>query len=179
MHPWKRGAGVLHIEPRRWADILVIAPRSANTMAKIAGGLSDNLLTSVVRAWDTTGEIEAARREDGLVVRRKKKRIVIAPSMNTAMWRHPVSKTQLRLLEGEWGISDDDQRSEGWFEVLRPMEKELACGDVGDGAMKDWREIVQVIQKRLALLMKALYFTSESIKAYPGGQGGVSTVKRR
>lgn len=43
---------VLHIELRKWADVLVIAPLSANTLAKIAGGLCDNLVTSVVRAWD-------------------------------------------------------------------------------------------------------------------------------
>jgi phosphopantothenoylcysteine decarboxylase len=147
IHPWKRGGGVLHIELRRWADILVIAPLSANTMAKIVGGFSDNLLTSVVRAWDTTGEIEALRGASGEMIR-KRKRILAAPSMNTAMWRHPVSRRQLRVLEEEWGV---DGEGEGWFEVLRPMEKELACGDVGDGAMKDWREIVGVIEERLEL----------------------------
>jgi hypothetical protein len=43
---------VVHIELRRWADLLLIAPLSANTLAKAAGGLCDNLLTCVVRAWD-------------------------------------------------------------------------------------------------------------------------------
>lgn len=42
----------MHIELRRWADVLLIAPLSANTLAKAAGGLCDNLLTCVVRAWD-------------------------------------------------------------------------------------------------------------------------------
>lgn len=42
----------MHIELRNWADVLLIAPLSANTLAKIAGGLCDNLLTCVVRAWD-------------------------------------------------------------------------------------------------------------------------------
>ena len=148
-HPWKRGGGVLHIELRRWADILVVAPLSANTMAKIVGGFSDNLLTSVIRAWDTTGEIEAVLGANGHV-ERKKKRILVAPSMNTAMWRHPVSKRQIRVLEDEWGVCDDG-KGQGWFELLLPMEKELACGDVGDGAMKDWREIVGVIEERLGL----------------------------
>ena len=41
-----------HIELRKWADILVIAPLSANTLAKMAQGLCDNCLTSVVRAWN-------------------------------------------------------------------------------------------------------------------------------
>ncbi|KAI9835828.1 MAG: hypothetical protein M1837_003577 [Sclerophora amabilis] len=135
--PWIRGDGILHIELRRWAHLLIIAPLSANTMAKVVGGFSDNLLCSVVRAWDTTGEIENTR---------QKKRIIVAPAMNTAMWRHPITKKQIRVLEEEWGVEVD-----GWIEVLRPVEKELACGDVGDGAMKDWRAIVSVIEERLSL----------------------------
>ena len=56
--PWTRGAGILHIELRRWSDLLVIAPLSANSLAKMTAGLADNLLLSVVRAWDTTGATE-------------------------------------------------------------------------------------------------------------------------
>jgi phosphopantothenoylcysteine decarboxylase len=137
--PWTRGAGILHIELRRWADILVVAPLSANTLAKMVGGFADNLLLSVIRAWDTTGLIDE-RGEGG------KKRIVVAPAMNTAMWRHPITKRQIKVLETEWGVD-----GAGWVEVLWPQEKELACGDVGDGAMKDWKEIVSVIEQRLAL----------------------------
>ena len=149
VHPWTRGSPILHIELRRWAHILVIAPLSANSLAKITGGFSDNLLTSVVRAWDTTGLIEAS---DFQHVRSK--RILVAPAMNTAMWRHPVTKKQISVLEMEWGVQDvetEDGDAERWFEVLRPQEKELACGDVGDGAMKDWKEIVRVIERRLGL----------------------------
>ncbi|KAI6776440.1 hypothetical protein HG530_000385 [Fusarium avenaceum] len=130
--PWKRNAPILHIELRRWADVLVIAPLSANTMAKIVNGLCDNLLTSVVRAWDVTGSI------DGV-----KKKIIVAPAMNTAMWNHPVTKTQMRVLEEEWGGEN------GWFEVLRPVSKNLACGDVGSGAMVPWEEIVEEIDKKI------------------------------
>lgn len=155
-HPWKRGQGILHIELRRWAHMLVIAPLSANTLAKITGGFSDNLLTSVVRAWDTTGLMQitgeatlpSAMRTGG------KKRILVAPAMNTMMWRHPITKKQIAILEDEWGVRDDIEGSgagEGWFEVLRPQEKELACGDVGDGAMKDWNAIVKIVGKRLGL----------------------------
>lgn len=50
---WQKvGDPVLHIELRRWADIFVIAPLSANTLAKMANGMCDNLLTCIVRAWD-------------------------------------------------------------------------------------------------------------------------------
>lgn len=62
------------------------------------------------------------------------------------MWMQPITKKQIGVLEGEWGVENG-----GWFEVLQPMAKELACGDVGGGAMKDWREIVEVIEDRLGL----------------------------
>ena len=135
--PWVRGAGILHIELRRWSHILVIAPLSANSLAKMTMGLADNLLLSVVRAWDTTGNIDG-----------KKKRIVVAPSMNTAMWSQIVTGNQMRVLENEWGVKSGEG---GWVEVLRPVEKVLACGDSGDGAMREWTEIVRVIEERLQL----------------------------
>lgn len=47
----KRGDPVLHIELRKWANIMLIAPLSANTLAKLSNGLCDNLLTLVCRAW--------------------------------------------------------------------------------------------------------------------------------
>ncbi|KAM0322751.1 hypothetical protein ACHAQA_009342 [Verticillium albo-atrum] len=132
--PWKRGASILHIELRRWADLLVIAPLSANSLAKIAGGLSDNLITSVVRAWDTSVRPDGTRR-----------RIIAAPSMNTMMYTHPLTARHLKVLEEDWGGRD------GWFEVLRPVSKELACGDVGIGAMRPWEEIVGLVEERLNL----------------------------
>lgn len=50
---WKqRGDPVLHIEFRKWAKCLLIAPLSANTLAKLSNGCCDNLLTLVCRAWD-------------------------------------------------------------------------------------------------------------------------------
>jgi phosphopantothenoylcysteine decarboxylase len=118
---------------------MVIAPLSANSMAKMVGGLSDNLLMSVVRAWDTTGETQLGRIP---------KRIVVAPAMNTEMWRHPITKKHIRVLQDEWGVDGDGT---GWIEVLRPIEKELTCGDVGDGAMREWGDIVKLIELRLGL----------------------------
>lgn len=137
--PWVRGDGILHIELRRWADLMVIAPLSANTMAKMTNGIADNLLSSVIRAWDTTGEIDN---------RMGIKKIIVATAMNTAMWRHPITKKQIRTLEEEWGV---DGSQHGWVEVLRPIQKTLACGDTGDGAMREWNEVVSVIEARLSL----------------------------
>ncbi|XP_027338337.1 probable phosphopantothenoylcysteine decarboxylase, partial [Abrus precatorius] len=83
---WKRiGDCVLHIELRRWADIMVIAPLSANTLAKIAGGLCDNLLTCIVRAWDYN------------------KPIFVAPSMNSHMWQNPLTEQHFISMD-ELGI---------------------------------------------------------------------------
>lgn len=73
--PWRRGHPVLHIELRRWAHLLAVVPLSANTLAKITNGICDNLLTSVVRAWDADGRIDGA-----------KKRILVAPAMNVSSY---------------------------------------------------------------------------------------------
>ncbi|KAI4120335.1 MAG: hypothetical protein LQ338_007089 [Usnochroma carphineum] len=121
--PWTRDAKILHIELRRWAHVLVIAPLSANALAKVTAGMCDDLLTSVVRAWDVRGG----------------RKIVAAPAMNEMMWRHPVTARQVRVLREEWE----------WWEVLMPQVKELACGDVGEGGMCDWREVVRVVGERL------------------------------
>jgi len=156
--PWVRTGKILHIELRRWADLMVIAPLSANSLAKMCGGLCDNLLLSTIRAWDTTGELDAARRihgdsetaddevEAGVAGPQGKKIIAVAPAMNTAMWKHPITRQQMKLLEGEWNVQNG-----GWIEVLRPVEKELACGDTGDGAMRDWKEVVALITATLGL----------------------------
>ena len=93
---WKqRGDPVLHIELRKWADIAIIAPLSANTLAKLSNGIADNLLTSVMRAWDFT------------------KPCLLAPAMNTAMWEHPVTNQQLDILQ-TWG-----------YTVIQPISKTL------------------------------------------------------
>ena len=79
---WKgRGDPVLHIELRRWADILLIAPLSANSLAKIASGLCDNLLTCVIRAWDVN------------------KPLFFCPAMNTLMYEHPMTAKQIATLK--------------------------------------------------------------------------------
>jgi len=60
--------------------------------------------------------------------------------MNTAMWFHPLTEKQLQAL-GEWD----------WIEILRPIEKTLACGDTGSGAMHDWKDIVARINELLPI----------------------------
>ncbi|KAK1818364.1 hypothetical protein LTR12_007278 [Friedmanniomyces endolithicus] len=145
--PWVRGDSILHIELRRWADLMVIAPLSANSLAKVALGMSDNLVTSVVRAWDATGVLDAAR-EGVPLPYEGRKGIMVAPAMNTAMWHHPVTAEHMQRLAEDWSVENG-----GWVEVLRPIEKELACGDTGSGAMHDWRLIVAAIERRLRLIV--------------------------
>ena len=77
-----RGDSVLHIQLRQWADVAVVAPLSANTLAKAALGLCDNLATCVLRAWDW------------------RKPLVVAPAMNTMMYEHPVTHEHLGRLCG-------------------------------------------------------------------------------
>ncbi|EMC97631.1 hypothetical protein BAUCODRAFT_40203, partial [Baudoinia panamericana UAMH 10762] len=143
--PWVRGDNILHIELRRWADLMVITPLSANSLAKLAQGMSDNLISSVARAWDASGMIDQARPGVPLPYDGKKG-IIVAPAMNTAMWHNPVTAEHLDRLENVWNVKNG-----GWFEVLRPIEKELACGDTGSGAMHDWKRIVATIEARLSL----------------------------
>lgn len=117
---------------------MVIAPLSANSLAKMTAGLCDNLLLSVVRAWDTTGETDPTGR---------RKIIIVATAMNTAMWKHPVTARQMKVLE-DWDIT---KSPDGWIRLVRPIEKKLACGDVGDGAMAEWSTIVSAIEEQLDL----------------------------
>ncbi|XP_068060481.1 phosphopantothenoylcysteine decarboxylase isoform X6 [Anomalospiza imberbis] len=100
---WKgRSDPVLHIELRRWADLMVVAPLDANTLAKIANGICDNLLTCVIRAWDLS------------------KPLLFCPAMNTAMWEHPITARQVEQLKGF-----------GYTEIPCVVKK-LVCGDEGN-----------------------------------------------
>ena len=110
------GDPVLHIELRKWADVLVVAPASANTIAKLAHGLCDNLLTCVARAWDP------------------KDPFLVCPAMNTLMWEHPFTRQHLEVLKGLQ------------YTVVDPVVKTLACGDTGQGAMASVETVVAAVE---------------------------------
>ncbi|KAG7362102.1 phosphopantothenoylcysteine decarboxylase [Nitzschia inconspicua] len=136
----KLGDAVLHIELRDWADILVVAPLSAHTMAKIAMGLCDDTLTCVIRAWDFGHGS------------RPGKPLLLAPAMNTAMWNHPLTKSQLQTIQGFWNASRpvsspnvDPNSTENGIQIIAPEVKVLACGETGDGALASVTEIVRVV----------------------------------
>lgn len=93
----------------------VVAPASANVLSKAAFGITDNFILSIMRAWDF------------------EKPCILCPAMNTFMWTHPATKDSIGRL-----------KAFGW-EVLGPVEKLLACNEVGNGAMVS----VQAIKDRL------------------------------
>ena len=120
---WKQvGDPVLHVDLREWADLLLIAPLGANTLAKLANGLCDDLLSCTARAWDLD------------------KPVVVAPAMNTAMWSHPMTAHHLAALRGVYEAA-----------VVAPVAKALACGDVGVGALADVDDVAAAARAALGL----------------------------
>lgn len=100
----------------------MIAPLSANTLAKLSHGLCDNLLSTLVRAWDWRGGVP----------------VVLAPAMNTLMWENPMTAKQLSMLTDLSPLA---------VRIVSPVAKTLACGDVGTGAMADVDSVAQVARE--------------------------------
>ncbi|XP_075168030.1 phosphopantothenoylcysteine decarboxylase [Haematobia irritans] len=117
----KRGDPVLHIDLGKWADLMVIAPLSANSLAKIAAGLCDNILLCVVRAWDFN------------------KKLLFCPAMNTRMYDHPATAEHITKLKS-WG-----------YHEIPTISKTLMCGDTGNGAMAEVDTIVDHILSNLRM----------------------------
>ena len=117
---YERGSPILHIELRRWADVFLVAPLTANSLSALANGAANNLLSTIARAWSYD-----------------EKPLLIVPAMNVAMWRHPITAAQLATLR-QWGAH-----------VIAPMSKRLACGDVGVGAMAELDTIIETIKRTL------------------------------
>ncbi len=72
-------AGMSHIELARWAEVMVIAPATAHTIAKLKVGLADDLLSTLVLASDRP--------------------LFIAPAMNRLMWQHPATQENINSLK--------------------------------------------------------------------------------
>jgi phosphopantothenoylcysteine decarboxylase/phosphopantothenate--cysteine ligase len=76
---WDDPAAVEHVALARWGQVLVVAPATAHTLARLAAGLADDLLTNVALAFPGP--------------------VVVAPAMHTEMWEHPATRANLGLLE--------------------------------------------------------------------------------
>lgn len=87
-----------HIELSRSADLIVVAPATADLMAKMAGGLANDLASTLLLATDTP--------------------VLIAPAMNVRMWQHPATQRNLATLRGD-GVAvlgpDDGEMACGEF----------------------------------------------------------------
>lgn len=90
-----------HIDLARRADLLLVAPATANVLAKMAAGIADDALSTYALAH--------------------RRGVLVAPSMNTFMWRNPATQEALSKL-----------RSRG-VAVVEPDAGVLACGEVGEG----------------------------------------------
>ncbi|MSP56477.1 MAG: phosphopantothenoylcysteine decarboxylase [Myxococcales bacterium] len=105
-----------HIQLAKWADVALIAPLSANVLGKLACGLADDLLTTTILALP------------------RGKRCVLAPAMNTEMWRSPVVQRNIRWID-----------ELGGYDWVQPTEKRLACGDFGVGALAEPTDILTAV----------------------------------
>lgn len=108
-----------HVHLARWADALIIAPATANTIGKMAQGLCDNLLLA---CWLSMS---------------KGAPVFVAPAMDLEMWADPASQANLALLR-ERGV-----------QVIGPESGELASGLSGEGRMSEPEAIVGAMHQTL------------------------------
>ena len=108
---------VNHIEIAKKTNLFLVAPATANTIAKLANGLADNMVTATALALPS----------------HVKK--VIAPAMNTKMYENPLTQHNLERL-----------KQFGW-EIIEPREAVLACGDHGTGALADINMIIEKVKE--------------------------------
>ena len=119
---WLNRAGadsnIAHINLSREADAMLIAPCTANVMAKIAHGMSDDLLSNLVLARD-----------------RGACPLAIAPAMNVQMWDNLATQRNLA------------QITQDGIHVFGPAHGDQACGEIGAGRMLEPTEIVSLLPK--------------------------------
>lgn len=109
-----------HLPLADTADLLVVAPATANVIAKLALGIADDALSTIALAL------------------RSRAKVLIAPAMNDKMWLHPATQANVKLLQAR-GV-----------EFIGPDKGLLACGSEGIGRLWDVDKIVEKIQKMLS-----------------------------
>ncbi len=104
-----------HIDLGIWANLFLVAPATANTIGKMAAGIADNLLLTTYLSARCP--------------------VIIAPSMDTDMLKHPATIRNIEVLRSFGNI------------ILDPESGELASGLSGKGRMAEPEEIVKEIEK--------------------------------
>ena len=127
------GHAMDHINLMRWADLILVAPATANYINKIAYGIGDDLLTTLFLAHDF------------------QKPFLVAPAMNTKMYLHPVTQQSITRLKNMN------------IEILETASGVLACGEIGSGRLLDPELILQEIEQRLPLSTVKKSFTPEKM----------------
>ena len=110
---------VEHVSLAKRADVVLIAPATANVIAKLAYGLADDMLTTTVLACTC-----------------KK---IVAPAMNTNMYRNAITQDNL------------DRLRQFDFEVITPATGMLACKDIGEGKLPDEQTLLNYILREIAM----------------------------
>ena len=108
---------VAHVALAKRADVVMVAPATANVIAKMAHGLADDMLTTTILACQCPK--------------------IVAPAMNTRMFRNSIVQDNMKLLQC-YGM-----------EVIDPACGYLACGDTGEGKMPEPELLLQYILKAL------------------------------
>lgn len=106
-----------HISLPEWCDAMIVAPATANVLAKMAAGIADDALTTTICSC-------VAR-----------KPMIIAPAMNDKMWENPATQKAIETI-----------RSWENIRVIEPAEGPLACGTVGKGRMPEVEELHEAIE---------------------------------
>ena len=109
-----------HLALARMADVMVVAPATADLLARIRTGMADDAVATTVLAATCP--------------------VLLAPAMNTRMWRNPVTQENMAALRGRG------------MHVVGPAAGELACGDQGEGRLVDPAEIALVASRLLGNL---------------------------
>lgn len=117
---WEHSGRVEHVSLARWADLVLVAPATADSLARASIGLGDDLLSATILAGA--------------------KRVLWAPAMNPEMWSSPATVRNVETLAG-WG-----HRFVGPSEGLMASAEEVP----GVGRLADEAEIVAAAQEALA-----------------------------
>ncbi|MBL8482303.1 MAG: bifunctional phosphopantothenoylcysteine decarboxylase/phosphopantothenate--cysteine ligase CoaBC [Rhodocyclaceae bacterium] len=117
----RRPANMAHIDLTRGADAVLVAPASADFMARLVQGMADDLLSTLCLARPRAG-MDGAVRDCPLLV---------APAMNRQMWENPATQRNVAQLV-EDGVS-----------MLGPAAGDQACGEIGMGRMLEPEELLE------------------------------------